>query len=98
MTWNLRTSIFCLFVFLVVPQTKAITIADKGSSDYVIVIAADASTSEKHAAEELQFFINKIASVKLPILTETAEPGKKMILIGKVRLSTVLNQVSNFQR
>ena len=38
-----------------------------GASDYKIVISANASKTEKYAAEELRYFIEKSTAVKLPI-------------------------------
>jgi len=47
----------------------------------VIVLAGDASPSEKHAAAEMQTFIEQISGAKLPMAGE-AEGSKKMIVIG----------------
>ena len=60
---------------------RAVTLARNGRSDYAIVLAADASLSEKHAATELQTFIGQISGAKLPIAGEAEKP-KKMIVIG----------------
>lgn len=51
-----------------------------GKSDYSIVVAEDASASERYAARELQTWIEKASRAKLPI-TEEGTPGKR-ILVG----------------
>ena len=50
-----------------------------GQSDYAIVIAPDASVSEKTAAQELQAYIQQMAGVQLPLCEQ---PRAKMIHIG----------------
>ncbi len=61
-----------------------IVIAKKGKSDYVIVLSSNASPSEKHAAGELQRFIEMAAGAELPIIDEQEQTGKKSgkIIIG----------------
>ena len=54
-----------------------------GKSDYVIVLCADASTSEQTSAKELQLYLEKIGGVTLPIVDENQiENGQKHIFIG----------------
>ena len=54
-----------------------------GKSDYVIVLCADASTSEQTSAKELQLYLEKIGGVTLPIVDENQiEDGQKHIFIG----------------
>ena len=50
-----------------------------GKTDYRIVVSSEASESEKHAATELQYYLNKISGATFP-LGET--PGTKNIFIG----------------
>ena len=45
-------------------------LAENGKSDYKIVVGADASRTEKYAAEELRDFIEQSTTVKLPIFTD----------------------------
>ena len=42
---------------------------DNGRSEYAIVLSGKASSSEKAAAKELQYYINKISGATLPIVT-----------------------------
>lgn len=54
-----------------------------GASDYKIVIGADATKTEKYAAEELQYFIEKSTAVTLGIITdEEVATGAKFISVG----------------
>lgn len=52
----------------------------EGKSAYAIVIAPDASLSERHGAAELQKFLEQISGARLPV---TAEPRPSMILVGR---------------
>jgi len=54
-------------------------LAQNGKSSYAIVIGTDASPSERHAAQELQAFVEQISGARLPISTE---PTRRMVLIG----------------
>ena len=56
-----------------------ITLVDAGKSSYSIVLAENASPSEKHAADELQGFLAQISGAKLPI---TSEESDHMIVLG----------------
>ena len=60
-----------------------LVIADGGRSDYTIVIAAEASDSEKHAAKELRMFLEQISEAKLPIAADADEVKGPMILVGR---------------
>jgi hypothetical protein len=56
-----------------------LTIVDDGRSEYCIVLDADASPSERYAAEELQKFLKEISGYAIPILSSRAP---KMIVVG----------------
>lgn len=65
------------------PARADLKIADGGRSDYVIVLAPDALTSERYAAEELQAYLAKISGVKLPIRrAEEVEAGQKTVVLA----------------
>lgn len=51
-----------------------------GKSSYQIVVAADASASERTAAKELQDYVKQIGGVELPITTEAS--GRRHIFVG----------------
>ena len=59
-------------------------LADKGQSEYRIVLGADASESEKWAAEELQHWLEEATGAALPIdeLSPGADPASPVISIG----------------
>ena len=54
---------------------------------YAIVVPADASPSQKYAAEELRDYTEKMTGVKLPIATDAAPLPAKAILIGETKYS-----------
>jgi hypothetical protein len=57
-------------------------LAEGGQSEYRIVIGANASPSEKHAADELQMFLEQISGARLPIITDDQPMGPKEIMVG----------------
>ncbi|MBC7289384.1 MAG: DUF4838 domain-containing protein, partial [Armatimonadetes bacterium] len=59
-----------------------LVIAENGRSDFVIVVGADASPSEKHAANELQHFLKEISGAELPIKDDTGPVGPHEIILG----------------
>lgn len=71
--------ILLLFAFALGASGASLTLAKNGRSDYTIVIGVDASPSERHAARELQNFLEQISGARLPI---GVEPRPKMVLIG----------------
>lgn len=68
-----------LFVLLYAMSLKASS-ADylfrNGQTDYSIVLAADASTSERTAAKELQAYLFQIGRVTLPVVQKSGGVGK----------------------
>lgn len=60
-----------------------LTLANSGVSSYRIVIAQNARPSEKHAAEELQKFLEQISGAKLPITTDAGPLGSHEIILGR---------------
>lgn len=59
-----------------------ILLASDGSSLYSIVLAKEASRSEQRAARELQTFLERITSARLPILTDDHPMSGCEILLG----------------
>lgn len=68
------------------------TLFEDGRSDYSIVVAEDASASEKWAAEELQKYIREIGGATLPIVSE-APDGPKVVLGHNGLLAAALPEV-----
>src|SRR5579885_3183736 len=60
-------------------------LVDGGKSSYSIVIAADASPAERHAASEFQRFIAEMSGARLPIVTDAENPRGPLVLIGNSR-------------
>ena len=65
-----------------VSAPAAITIAEKGKSQYHIVLPAGAIPSERYAAEELQRYVEKMSGAKFPIVTDADAPISHEILLG----------------
>jgi hypothetical protein len=57
-------------------------LAQKGSSDWKIVLGNHASPSEIHAAEELQYFLKEISGAALPIVKDDLNKSKHEIIVG----------------
>ena len=59
---------------------KAVWLTNGGTSEYKIVVPVSASETEKHAAEELQYFLKQSTDCTLPIVTDaglnSGETGK----------------------
>lgn len=69
-------------VGLTVSVRADLTLAAKGRSDYRIVVATNAVPSERYAAEELQRYCERLAGVKLPVVTDGEKPTAREILLG----------------
>ena len=61
----------------------ALTLVADGISDYVIVRGENAYISEVTASTELQKYLKQISGVEIPIVTDSAEPVEKEIVVGK---------------
>jgi hypothetical protein len=66
-------------------------LADRGSTPWKIIIEKQASDSETHAANELQYFLKEISNVDIAIMDDTTEESEFEILIGKNRRLEKLN-------
>jgi hypothetical protein len=60
-------------------------LVSNGSTDYGIILAEDASPSERYAAEELQRFIALISGATLPIAGDGGERRERSVLLGDSR-------------
>ncbi|HEY2012676.1 MAG TPA: DUF4838 domain-containing protein, partial [Bryobacteraceae bacterium] len=74
--YKARGLIFALTVSCFAANLKLV---ENGKSSYAIVVAPDASPSERHGAEELQRFLEEMSGARLPITPETQS---KMLLVG----------------
>ncbi|MDO8587830.1 MAG: DUF4838 domain-containing protein [Armatimonadota bacterium] len=90
MSINLRFLAFVLtFSVAVSASASTATLVKNGKSGYTIVLATEASPSEKHAASELQKFIADISGARLPVVGEADKP-EKMIVVGSCETQRAL--------
>jgi hypothetical protein len=61
---------------------QQITLIQNGQSNYKIVLGQDASPSEKHAADELQMFLQQISGATLPIVSDGGRLADNEIILG----------------
>ena len=64
-------------------KNNPIILADKGKSDYRIVIPAAATDVEKYAAKELQSFLKQISGAQIGIATDEGAMSESEILLGR---------------
>jgi hypothetical protein len=70
-----------------------VVLSDGGRSDYTIVVASNASDSEKHGAKELQMFLEQISGAKLPIATDADGVDGPMVLVGRSKKVDALEKI-----
>ncbi|MBM3499499.1 MAG: DUF4838 domain-containing protein [Armatimonadetes bacterium] len=75
-------ALLCLGILVPVGRCQALTLTQEGKSDYVVVVAAEASPSEQHAAEELQRFLREISGAELPIVGDDQPLAAHEIILG----------------
>lgn len=64
-------------------RAEDLVLADGGKSEFRIVLAADASPSTKHAADELQTFLAEMTGAKLPIVSDKEPAAAHEIVLGQ---------------
>lgn len=64
-------------------REKSFVLGENGRAAYRIVIAADASPSERHAAEELSRWLWEMSGARLPILTDAECGEEPAVLVGR---------------
>ena len=72
-------------IFISCTNPKQLILAEAGKSDYRIVLSAEGSPSERHAATELQYFLKEISGAELLIATDEDTLTAHEILIGNNR-------------
>jgi Domain of unknown function (DUF4838)/Glycosyl hydrolase family 67 N-terminus len=79
-----RTTLLAAFSLLALTTTTRadLTIAERGKSDYRIVVPHNAIPSERYAAEELQAYLVKITGATLPIVDNQAPRTPYEIILG----------------
>ena len=66
-----------LFVLVLSCTSNSITLVNNGHTDYEIVLPIDASNKIQKAGEQLQFYIEKISDVRIPIVKNNEAPSNK---------------------
>jgi len=75
-------------------SAAGLVLAEGGQSNFSIVVSLQASPSEKHAASELQQFLQQISGAQLPIVSDTTpKTGPEIVLGNSSRLSDLGVQV-----
>ncbi len=70
--WTFVWTTACLLIALGVPRVQAdLTLAQEGQTAYRIVIAVDASATERFAAEELTNFLQRVTGATFPVVMES---------------------------
>ena len=88
---RLFTATLCLAAGLHAVPATALTLAERDQPPaYTLVYPANASASQKYAAEELQRFIEETTGVKLPISDDRSDLPAKAILLGDTRHTEAL--------
>jgi hypothetical protein len=61
---------------------EQLILAEKGQTEYRIVVADDASPSTKHAGEELRLFFEQMTGAKLAFVSDREPVGPREIVLG----------------
>jgi RimJ/RimL family protein N-acetyltransferase len=69
-----------LFLSIITTSAAGVVLADHGRSQYTIVTAPDASTTVKHAAQELADDLKQISGAALPVMSR--KPPGPAIFVG----------------
>jgi len=84
-TWILVTGLALLVAASRPAPAEDLVLAENGKSACAIVVAADASPSTRHGAEELQTFLREMTGAELTILADTEPVGEREIILGDNR-------------
>lgn len=85
MTAGIRCAFLLPLAAMALAAPAGLTLIEKGRSPYTIVVAQDASPSERRGAQELQRFLEEMSGARLPIVTDQARPRGPWILVGRSR-------------
>jgi hypothetical protein len=72
----------CIFLFISCKHEPAITLAERGTSDYRIVISSTPDASIEGAAFDFQKYFALVTGIELSIVRDTAIPKENEILVG----------------
>jgi hypothetical protein len=85
MTAGIRCAFLLPLAAMALAAPAGLTLIEKGRSPYTIVVAQDASPSERRGAQELQRFLEEMSGARLPIVTDQARSRGPWILVGRSR-------------
>jgi hypothetical protein len=71
------------------PAGAGFTLADKGQATATIILALDASDSERNAANELTTYLKRVTGAEFAIVEPGAAAGKAVIAVGPGAAKTV---------
>ena len=63
-------AILAFLLYFGLQKANAYTLFDSGRSTYRIVVADEASTTERYAADELQYWLQQVGGARLSIVGE----------------------------
>ncbi|MFN0171189.1 MAG: DUF4838 domain-containing protein [Bryobacteraceae bacterium] len=75
--------VFLLLSFPFFLQSAELTLIRGGKSSYTIVLAREASPSERRGAEELQRFLEQMSEARLPIAVEPVRSRGPFVFVGR---------------
>ena len=96
--WSPLLALCVLGLSAALSARAEVTIAEKGQSQYRIVVPAGAIPAERYAAEELQRYLEKLSGAKLPIVTDAEKPTAREILLGDNAHLAKLRPVVDFTK
>lgn len=94
----LRNLVYCVFFISCLLTAGAcdaapgnLVLVNNGKSNYSIVLPAEPTRADKHAADVLQQYIQLITGTRLSIVSEKGFTAKQAIYIGKCEASGAIN-------
>lgn len=92
--WSKNYLILMLCFLMNNSVSAQLKLADKGKSDYKIVISSKANEVEKKSATVLKNYFFEITNVPIPIITDDALPSASEICIGKTNRKLLSEKLS----
>lgn len=74
--------IFVAWLVTFFSNANAHILFNYGKTDYKILVSSEASTSEKYAAAELQYWLKEISGATFPIVNDIQSQKEKKIIVG----------------
>ena len=84
---RLRLLLLALAASVAAWAARPLGLAKNRRSNYRICVAREASAAERHAAEQLQRFLEEISGARLPIISDEGRIGGRLVLVGNSRVT-----------